>query len=213
MRGFITDGLEAGTGPQTLARQITGTMNRATGLREGGILGLTSMQTDYVIRARYELADPARMENYFTRQRRDKRFDKIVRTALDSGKPVAAADIDRITNRYKDRLLALRGETIARTEAITALRAGRHEGYRQLVDSGKVKETAIIRTWRSGMDGRTRVDHLLLNKTEIRGLDTPFVAADGSQMAYPGDMTLGATAHNTINCRCNLDYQIDRRGM
>ncbi len=211
VRGFIEAGLQDGTGPQTLARQITGTMNRATGLREGGILGLTSMQTDYVIRARHELNDPARMAHYFTRQRRDRRFDKIVRDAMAAGKPVAAADIDRIANRYKDRLLALRGENIARTEAITALRAGRHEGYLQLVDSGKVAESTIIRTWRAGRDGRTRFDHVILDKTEIRGLNTPFIAADGSRMSFPGDSSLGAMAHNTINCRCNLDYQIDRR--
>ena len=195
-----------------MARQIVGTMSQATGKREGGILGLNSQQTDYVISARAELSDPAAMANYFTRQRRDARFDNIVRKAMADGKPVASADIDRIVQRYTDRLLALRGETIARTESITALRAGRHEGYRQLVDSGKVRADQVIRTWRSAHDSRTRMDHLAMDGTDLRGLDKPFTAPDGSQMAYPGDTNLGATARETINCRCHLDYQIDRRG-
>ena len=212
MRNFIRAGIESGAGPAKVAREIVGTMNRATGQRVGGILGLNAQQTDYAISARAELSNPATMENYFSRERRDRRFDGIVRKAMADGKPVSAADTDRIVQRYKDRLLQLRGETIARTEAITALRAGRHEAYQQLVESGKVQAKQIIRTWRSAHDSRTRLDHLTLDKTDIRGLDQPFTAPDGSLMAYPGDTSMGASARETIQCRCHLDYQIDRRG-
>jgi len=29
----------------------------------------------------------------------------------------------------------------------------------------------------------------------------------GQQLAYPGDSTQGATANNTINCRCRLAFK------
>lgn len=214
VRTFLAEGVERGAGPRSVALDIVGRMDQMTGQRTGGIIGLTASQTDYVIAARRELAsgDPAQLRNYLSRQRRDARFDRLVRAALETGKPLSVADIDRITGRYKDRLLALRGETVARSEGITALRSGRHEGYVQLVESGKVRANQVIRKWRAAHDSRTRLSHLSLDKTEIRGLDVPFVAPDGSLLQFPGDRSLGASARECVNCRCTLDYMIDRRG-
>lgn len=194
-----------------MAREVVGRINRATGRREGGIIGLHSQQMGYVANMRAELADPATMANYFTRARRDKRYDAIVRKAMAEGRAVSKADIDRIAGRYADRLLALRGETIARNESINALRAGQHEGYRQLVESGAVRDDQIIRKWSSAHDSRTRHDHLAMDGQTIRGLSVPFTAPDGSMLAYPGDTSLGASARETIQCRCQAQYQIDRK--
>lgn len=196
-------GLEAGQGPRTVALDLVGRVNRMTGLREGGIIGLNSSQKDYVISARRELAsgDPGLLRNYLTRARRDANFDRFVARSIASGKPIAAADIDRMTSRYKDRLLQLRAETIARTESITALRAGKQEGYRQLVDSGAVRDDQITRTWSDTGDGRTRPSHHAANGQKVRGLNTPFQLS-GGQVMFPGDTSLGAPASLTANCRC-----------
>jgi len=75
-----------------------------------------SNQEDHVHNIIDELSDPALMSNYFTRTRRDKRFDGIVRQAMSCGQPVGQLYIDRMAGRYSDRLLALRGETIARSK-------------------------------------------------------------------------------------------------
>lgn len=157
-----------------------------------------------MINARRELlsGDPAQLRNYLGRQRRDKRYDRLVMQAMRDGKPLSVADVDRITGRYKDSLLKLRGETIARTESITALRAGRHEGYQQLVESGAVRDDQIIRTWDATGDARTRPDHMAMEGQQIRGMKSLFTAPDGSLLAYPGDVTHGATARQTIQCRC-----------
>ena len=50
-----------------------------------------------------------------------------------------------------------------------------------------------------------------MDGTVIRGLTAHFVAPDGSQLDYPGDQTFGASARETINCRCQVQYQVDRK--
>lgn len=203
-----------GRNPRATALDIVGRLNRATGRREGGILGLSSTQTDAVIRARAELlsGDPAQLRNYLTRARRDKRFDRIVQKAIKEGRALGKADADAITGRYKDRLLALRGETIARTETLAGLNAGKEEGIRQLIDTGKVQRTAVKKIWRATGDDRTRDSHMALNGVEI-GIDTPFVSPlTGAQMMFPHDTSRGAPASEVIGCRCFYEIKIDYIG-
>jgi hypothetical protein len=140
--------------------------------------------------------------------RRDARFDGLVRRAIRDDKPLSSADINKITGRYSDRLLQLRGETIARTEGITALGAGQFEGFQQLVDSGQVREDQIERTWQATGDARTRIDHLAMNKQQVKGLHEPFIAPDGSRLLYPRDISHGASASETINCRCYMKIRV-----
>jgi hypothetical protein len=211
VRLAVEAGQREGLNPRATALEITGRINRATGLREGGILGLNSAQTDAVIRARAELlsGDPAQMRNYLTRGRRDARFDRLVQKAIKNGKPLSRADVDRITGRYKDRLLALRGEVIARNETLAGLNAGKEEGIRQLVDAGKVQRSQVKKIWRATGDDRTRDSHLALNGVEA-GLDEPFISPlTGAQMMYPHDTSRGAPASEIIQCRCFYEVKID----
>lgn len=222
IEGIVEDSKEAvrlalgagqaeGQNPRATALEITGRINRATGLREGGILGLNAAQTDAVIRARAELlsGDPAQLRNYLTRARRDARFDRLVQKAIRDGKPLARADVDRITGRYKDRLLALRGEVIARNETLAGLNAGKEEGIRQLVESGKIQRSQVKKIWRATGDDRTRDSHLALNGVEV-GLDEPFISPlTGAQMMYPHDTSRGAPASEIIQCRCYYEIKID----
>lgn len=213
IRKALTAGIQSGTGPMEVARDIVGRINRATGQRTGGIVGLTSQMTDWVISAEDELAstDPAKLRNYLTRERRDGRFDRAVKTAIQTGKPVPREIATKALMHYKNGLLQLRGERISRTEAITGLRAGRHEGYQQLVDSGKIRADQVIKTWRAVSDGRTRHDHQILNGETVKGLGALFVSPHGA-MEYPGDSSHGADPAAFVNCRCFMSYQIDRRG-
>lgn len=207
--------MAAGQNPRSTALDITGRMNRATGRREGGILGLSSTQTDAVIRARAELlsGDPDQLRNYLARARRDARFDRAILRAIKDGKPLPKGEVDRIVGRYKDRLLALRGEMIARTETLAGLNAGKEEGIRQLIDSGKVPRSAVKKRWRATGDDRTRDSHLALNDVEV-GIDQPFVSPlTGAQMMFPHDQSRGAPASEVIGCRCFMEYKIDYIGM
>jgi hypothetical protein len=201
----VTGGLEIGANPRKTALEIAGRMTNGT--RKGGLVGLHSQQAGYVQNLRAELADPDRMANYFTRQRRDKRFDALVRRAMANGKPVSQADIDRIAGRYADRLLNLRGENIARTETIKALNAGRQEGLDQLIDSGRLDADQIEKAWDATGDARTRPTHAAADGQKI-GNDGAFEVG-GYRMRYPGDTSLGAPAGEVVSCRCYMAPVID----
>lgn len=204
-RQVIEAQIAAGRGPRAIVTDLVGRVT-AQG-RQGGFIGLTQHQAGYVLNARAQLEalDPA----YFTRSLRDRRFDGIVNRAIRDGKPLSDADIDRITRRYQDRLLAHRAETIARTESITALRAGRDEGIRQAIDQGIIDESRLTRVWDATLDSRTREDHQAMHGTDVEGMDAPFVLPDGSRMMYPGDASMGAPAEQTINCRCYERFDVD----
>lgn len=206
-RQQIQAGLEAGRNPRQTALDLVGRINRATGKREGGFIGLTSQQASWARNAEAQLR--ALDAGYFTRTRRDKRYDATIRKAIKDGKPLSEADVQKIVSRYKDRLLKTRADTIARTESLNALRAGRHEGFEQLVESGKVRADQIVVTWSATMDGRTRDTHRSMNGQKIR-MGRIFTSPSGAVFEFPGDVTHGAPAGEVVQCRCIAEYSIRR---
>jgi hypothetical protein len=195
IRGIITQQLVDGVGPRQAAVAVRGQ------------IGLTAQQTGFVANARAQLTNLD--AGYFTRQLRDRRFDGIVRRAIADGKPLASADIDRITGRYAERLLKHRSEVIARTESITALRMGRREGIQQAIEQGAIAPDALKRVWSTSADDRVREDHVAMDGEEVEGIDTPWTLPDGSQMMTPGDTSLGADPSTTIQCRCYEAFVVD----
>lgn len=200
VRTVVLDAMENNRNSRTTALDITGKMSRVTGRREGGIIGLTGQQADWVIAARrdLEMLDTG----YFQRKLRDKRYDKLVRKAIDAGKPLAAADVDKITMRYKDKALAYRGQLIAQNEAHVAQAAGRFEAYQQLIERDDVEAVSV--RWIHGFSRDFRPDHLRMNN-EVRKLGEPFVMDDGAQMMHPHDPA-GGIRHSAF-CRCTAFYR------
>jgi hypothetical protein len=205
LRETIGNQIAAGINPRAAALDIAGrTVGNA---RQGGFIGLSQAQAGYLRNARAELEGlDAR---YFTRTLRDKRFDAMVRKAIDAGKPLAQAEVDRIAARYSDRMLKHRADTIARTESITALRAGRREGIEQAIEAGAIRAETVTRVWDATLDSRTRPDHVAMHGTAIEGMETPFTLPDGSRMMFPGDTSLGASADQVILCRCYEEHRVD----
>jgi hypothetical protein len=181
-----------------------GRINRATGRREGGIVGLTSGQARSVELARQELlsGDPAALRNYLTRKVRDKRYDRAVLRAITTGEALPAETARRAAARYSDSLLRVRGETIARTESLASLNASSREAFMQAVESGAVREQDVRRVWRTASDSRVRESHARLNG-ESRGLNERF----SNGLLYP--LEPGAPAAEVVNCRCVIDTRID----
>ena len=205
IRIALRAGMEAQINPRQTALDIIGRLD-ASGVRKGGIVGLHSQFADAVTKARDELhnLDP----NYLLRKRRNDLFDPIVKRAIDSGKPLSAKEINAIAGAYADELLQLRGETIARTESIAAIAAGREQAWAQAVISGEVDPKYITRVWSATGGPRTRDAHWSMNGQE-RPFGVPFDGPDGSQLMHPGDTSLGAPAAMTINCRCMEVVKID----
>lgn len=210
IRIAAAEGMALGRGPRQTALDIVGRVG-TSGRRAGGVVGLTSQQAQFVTNARAELSDPGRMAKYFTRTRRDKRFDATVRKAMREGRPLSAEQIDKIVGRYGDRLLALRGETIARVESLTSMSAAREEGYRQAIAAGDLLPENVIGTWGATGDTQTRHSHMAMNGQK-RQFGEPFVTPSGAMMLFPGDTSMGAGAEETINCRCNKTYRINYAG-
>jgi hypothetical protein len=205
----LESNLRLGRGPRQTALDIVGRIG-PTGRRSGGIIGLSGTQSEWVANAREQLlsGDKAQMRDYFNRVRRDRRFDGIVKRAIEEGRPVRVNDVNRITGRYADRLLVTRGEAIARSESIEALNAGRDEAVLQAIDEGKISADLTTGTWDATGDGRTRPDHAAM-EGQKQPEGQPFIAPDGSLLRYPGDTSLGASAEMTINCRCFRHIEYD----
>ena len=205
IRTVLQAGMEAGRGPRSVALDIVGRMDRSTGRRTGGIVGLTDPQAQYVVSARRELMDLS--PDYFARARRDRRFDGIVRRAIRDGKPLSAADVDRIVGRYSDRLLNLRGEMIGRTEALQSLNAGRFQSYQQAIERGDILAENVTKQWKSLSDTRVRETHSAMHNQTV-GYDAVFTSPSGAVMMHPGDTSMGAGAGEIIQCRCHVNYRV-----
>lgn len=210
VRVALNSGLKAGTNPRVTALDIVGRMDPVLGQRVGGIIGLSGPQSTAISNMRRELAsgDPDQMSNYFNRERRDKRFDGTVQRAIDNGTAVDNTTISKLAGRYSDNLLDLRGETIARTETISALNQAQDETFQQAVENGSIQQSAVQREWDATHDGRTREAHAEMDGQK-RGLNDPFLSPTGAQMMYPGDASLGAEGEDIINCRCRVKFNVD----
>lgn len=208
IRDALTAGLERGDNPRTVALDVVGRLDRATGRRVGGVIGLTPQQEAFARNAQTELAsgDPALMRNYLTRELRDRRFDRTIAKAIRDEAPVPAETIQKALIQYRNRLLKFRGDMIGRTEALASLNAAQDEALRQLVDTGRVTASQVRRVWRATRDRRTRDTHAILDGQSV-GLNEAFRSASGALIRFPGDPQ--APAAETIQCRCFVSVRID----
>jgi hypothetical protein len=211
VRYALEQGLARGANPRATALDVIGRQNRVTGRREGGVIGLTSRQMEYIERARHNLAsgDPKLMKQYLALGTRDKRFDLTVTAAILSEKPITGENLQKIIGRLNDKNLLLRGEMLARTETMMALGSARDQAIRQQIQSGKVEVQDVTKIWRSAGDSRVRHTHRVLNGKSI-GIDDYFLSPSGAAIRYPGDPQ--APISETSGCRCHLQYKVDYIG-
>lgn len=185
----IRAGVADGQNPRDTARDVK------------QFIGLTDRQTRAVLNFRRALSESP--GDALLRQLRDKRFDGTVNRAAANGKPLSGEQIDRMVDRYRERYLKFRAETIARTEAIRAVNFGNVTSWRQAIEGGKLAGAAVIKRWIYTPDERTRHAHRtipFLNPDDV-GLDDKFKSELGP-IAYPGDPD--AVPANVIQCRCAL---------
>ncbi|WP_144223464.1 head morphogenesis protein [Mesorhizobium amorphae] len=208
IRAALEEGLSRGDNPTKTALQVVGRVNRVTGKREGGVIGLTTAQAEYVATARRELTpgEPDQMRNYLKRTRRDKRFDRAVLKALENGLPLPAETVERIISRYADGLLKLRADTIALHETFEALNTSKEIAFRQQIDKGRVQAQNITKTWRHTPQEHPRAQHVAMNGQKVR-FDQPFIAPDGTAISYPH--APGLPTRHTLGCKCFAEYKID----
>lgn len=93
---------------------------------------------------------------------------------------------------------------IARTETTYAQNSARQS----VGEYGKKHGFNILKQWVATSDGRTRDEHSDADGQFVP-VDEPFEVG-GEELMFPGDFSLGASAWNTVNCRCTVVYIIDK---
>lgn len=208
LRQTFTEGLTEGQNPTRTALNAIGRVNRATNRREGGIVGLTAPQERYVSAARRELlsGDPEQLRHYLTRGRRDKRFDRTVQKAIREETPLPPETVARITGRYADRLLELRGDAIGLNETMAALAKSREDAIQQQIEAGKIDVEAVTKVWKHTPQERPRHHHRAMNGKSVPWGEQ-FELPSGTRMSYPH--APDAPAHETVFCKCTWSVKID----
>ena len=209
IRTILLRGQVQGTGADRVARQLAGTINRITGIREGGILGLDGPRALRAENVRAILSDPARIAEYFKADgtprytSTGRNFDAMVRRAIKEGRALPSADLERVARAHEARLLKARGNAIAQNEAFTAQARGRNEAYRQMLDNPDVE--SITKRWQHSSLQHPRLDHMRLDQVTVNFDDAFPPMDDGAILAYPHDPAGGP--QHSISCRCTVVYQ------
>jgi hypothetical protein len=203
IRQALAIGQAKGASGRQMASDIIGRINRATGQRSGGLIGLTSTQADWVraYRAELEALDP----NALKRSLRYPRFDASLRKAIDADKPLPVDKIDKMVMAYENRALQYRGEAIGRSESLTAMNNASGEAMRQTIAAGHVSAALVDQKWHTIMDGRERETHATMNG-QIQPWGSSFESGAGVRLRYPGDEA--APASERVGCRCNRTFII-----
>lgn len=209
----LQDGMIRGDNPRSTALDIVGRINPVSGKREGGVIGLAENQAKWSLSARryLEQGDP----RYFTLGLRDKRFDKTVQKAFESGKPLNQETISKLVTAYNNKALKYRAENIARTETMQAINRGERASIQQAIDEGHLVPAQVTKWWDDAGDGRVRHSHRQLatrySKDKAIPFDQPFVTVTGDRLMQPGDTSMGADVAEIASCRCIARYEVNWR--
>lgn len=181
IRNAIVEAIQAGRG------------SKGVGPRVRAMLGLSPSQAADVERFRQALlsGDTARVLRY---ARRDKTFDRLVRT-----KAYTPVQIERMVRAYRLQRIALNVETIARTAALDAFKAGQQAAIEQAMQRGVfgALSTRIVKTWVNMGDNKVREEHL---DGAMGGETVPW-----DRPYSNGDMVPG---QSTWNCRCVSHFSL-----
>ena len=191
-RNALTQALLDGAGPIDAARSFRDS------------IGLTDTQLGAVANYRRLLQEGS--ADALARDLRDRRFDPTVQRAVSGDTVLTSDQIDKMTERYRQRMLMYRSENIARTETLRTVNQARLEATRQMLRQTNIGEDGIERIWRAIADNRTRDTHRLLDGQVVQGTMTPFISPSGAKLMFPGDPT--APAAEVINCRCTVVNRI-----
>ena len=211
IRETLADGMARGINPRETALNIVGRKDLSTGKRIGGTIGLSANQTRWVNNARFYLENLDK--RYFDLGLRDKRFDSIVKKAIQEGKLLPKEKIAQLITAYESKALKYRADAIARTETMQAINRAEYTAIAENIEAGLITKDMVTKYWSNSADERVRMSHVYLgnryNKENSIGFDEVFESNIGSKLLYPGDMSMGASLRDIIHCRCKCEYHVD----
>ncbi len=209
---ILTDNLARGQSPYEAGRLLAGRVNRVTGRREGGLIGLSRPQMETVARIERAMreGDKAYMRDYLTFANRDKRLDRTVIKAIREGRGLGPAEVERVTRFYANKALKYRGDTISILETHSALARSKRDAFQQQIDDSKLDAQDVTKKWRRTVSREPRIEHLAMASQPAIPFNAKFVLPDGIQCDGPHDPSL--PARHVVGCKCSVDYQIDFTG-
>jgi len=188
----IDDLLQETEGDRALIRQFMRRVARAAGSSELSDLGLriafdyrSGAMTAWLVRRSHAMILGT------TRTTRE-----ALRLSLAEGfkeSETHAELVARVREVFSERY-ANQGETIVRTETVSAYNFGAHEAWRQTDGLVESKE------WVTAGDDLVRESHAAANGQVVQ-LEQAFTVGT-SRMMFPGDWEMGAEAGELCNCRC-----------
>lgn len=198
VRWTMGDGIALGRSNNRIALDIVGRVG-PSGQREGGIVGLNRLQAQWVRNYREKLLAGEFPSNTL--------LTAAERRLIEKGN-LTAAQIDRLTQSYSNRLLLSRGKTIARTERGLAVNLGRMEGYRQGADKAGIPLSALRKEWvHRGAHKHERYEHVSLSRDPAIPFTQPF-DVNGYSAQMPHDPSLPAS--EVISCSCEVKVSIPK---
>ncbi len=124
-------------------------------------------------------------------------IQSVLAQGVQAGEALPAL-VKRLNDLYLVSIIPKRSEKVARTEVIAASNYGSQE-------AAKSSGLTLKKVWLATSDSRTRPDHAEADGQEV-DMDEPFEVG-GSQLMYPGDSSLGASADEVVSCRCTQYYR------
>ena len=204
----ISEGLQQGLNPRSVGLELAGRLNKATGKREGGSIHLDETGRQTLRDFEASLTKPN--QSYFGFELRNKRYDRMVRRAIDTGVRLPDEKINLLINRFEGRLLKAYGDLIAQTEMLAALHRSEWLSTKEALQNSDYPEAAMTRIWKSCGDDKVRPSHKAMDGQQVVGLKQPFVSpVTGAKMMHPGDRELGAPEDEVKGCRCGIRYDVD----
>ena len=134
-------------------------------------------------------------------------FDALAEAAA-TDKILTQAEVGTLAGRKFSTATLFRGQLIAETEVLNAAEAAKQISTDSFMDSaGNQAGLVAEKLWVTRGDERVRPSHVVAD-FQVQPIDQAFTVG-GSLLRFPGDSELGASAAETINCRCNSQQSID----
>lgn len=125
---------------------------------------------------------------------------RVTRATMPTTRGVMLSEtqVERMTQAYRDRRIAINTDVITRTATSDAFKAGQFLAMTQVVAAGILLSGSLVKTWVNMGDGRVRDEHS--NRGGMGGQTVPW-----NNRYSNGDMIPG---ESTWNCRCVSYYSI-----
>lgn len=140
----------------------------------------------------------------------DSEFGRLTEAARQEGISTTPEEFSRKLDRYVSQGATPRSQRISETEGGYASGNSMTIEAEELAAAGAmaagVAAVLLKKTWVTTLDSRTRSDHVRADGQQV-ALNEAF-SVGGERLPKPRDSSLGASAGNVINCRCQLVMSI-----